>query len=84
MDKTISYFDKLTKAFEPHRQDAEAYPSIDNDHKTDEQLIRNFQNILDIKPRSSLLPNFFTMPIQLREGTIDVFCSCFSVLSEYS
>lgn len=56
---SVSYFTKLTEAFEPHRLAAETYPTISNYGKTDEQLIEEFQAIIDKKPKLNLDPAFF-------------------------
>ncbi|WP_298623850.1 AAA family ATPase [uncultured Legionella sp.] len=56
---TVSYFEKLTAAFEPHRKDAETYPIIDNYKKTDEQLIKAFNELLNIKPKTIWQLDFF-------------------------
>lgn len=59
---TVSYFEKLTVAFEPHRQEAETYPAIENYNKTDDQLIEAFEEILGLKQEISWEPHFFSLP----------------------
>lgn len=65
---TESYFNKLVAAFEPHRTDAEAYPSIDNYNKSDEQLIREFNSILDQDLQDSWDPGFFQTLKSIDDG----------------
>lgn len=70
---TVSYFEKLTIAFEPHRKDAETYPIIDNYKKTDEQLINAFNKLLNIKPKVSWTLEFFSE--ETRQGMELMQCS---------
>lgn len=65
---TVSYCDKLMKLFEAHRGDAEAYPSIDNNNKTDEELITAFKDALNSKLKADWEPGFFPEPKAAEPG----------------
>ena len=57
---TVSYFNRLIIAFEPHRKDAESYPTIDNYEKTDEQLIKAFNQLITTPPKVGWKLDFFS------------------------
>lgn len=61
---TVSYLEKLIIAFEPHRKEAESYPTIDNYQKNDEQLIKDFSDLLSIKSKVAWKPDFFAELLQ--------------------
>lgn len=58
---TVSYLEKLIVAFQPHQHDAKTYPTINNQGKTDEQLIEEFKAILDLKQVNWEI-TFFSLP----------------------
>lgn len=72
---TVSYLEKITQAFEMHRKDAEAYPVIDNFRKTNEELIQEFEAILNCDPKLKRLPNFFTCVKNSEDKTLEIYRS---------
>lgn len=68
---TVSYFEKLIHAFEPHRIDAESYPTIDNYKKTDEELITAFNQLINIPAKLGWQLEFFADGIEQKRESLN-------------
>lgn len=54
---TESYLEKLVAAFEQYKAETEAYPSIENADKTDEQLVEEIVQLIHLTNRSHRIPS---------------------------
>ncbi len=72
---SVSYLEKLISAFEPYRGQAESYPDVHNDNKTDEQLINEIREQLAI-PLSHGCWSFFSHYPKILIADIKELKSC--------